>query len=541
MLNKFLPPSSPIQPKKTAPVAPPVYRPQPTPRVLQTKQAVHKGPIANAFRIPSAAPRAIVPGTPAVKPVAPPVYKPNPGQHVLQRKVVQPAKPPAATPALVRRAFERGAAGITQQSRPGQRPAAQMKARAAAPPPYANPGTSVVQRVVVIREFGTKKEKRTFNVKKSKSSSTYYRSADRLIDAFQDKGLKRGWVGHVRKIVGETTKHKFNTLKDLLAEIAKTYPLVDENKKRKREEKNKILKSHQTNLDNVDNKLAHPGKKMRVGSFVGMNKLNEGLFNSKVFEQNVQDLTDDYTETETGGRSLKLKTGNIFQSQFALSKAPLNDNVMGAYLEGNYYRVNDGTGDSEGIRKNPFTEISTRDKRTVVYGEGAYKPGHTVSKDLSTFENIRLGENSTPFIFRHMLVEEGKLDSKDEFDPIGKYALSEIPRATKGEKQNNQLMDQNTYRIFEQFQQLDRSMVIGSNVGELPEGTHTATIGSYLDSYNNVTTNHNQVTQNEFHKQNFYIVRSTFGPFKDKKKKKFVPKTPPGSPFNSGYDYESKL
>lgn len=414
-----------------------------------------------------------------------------------------------------------------------------MKARAAAPPPYANASTGVVQRVVVIREFGTKKEKRTFNVKKSKSSSTYWRSADRLIAAFQDKGLKRGWVGHVRKIVGESHKYKFNTLKDLLAELVKTYPLVDENRKRKREEKNEIAKSHKTNLDNIDTKLSPPGKKIRLGSLVGMNKLNEGFFNSNIFDQNVKSLTSNYTETETGGRSLELNTGNIYQSQFVLSKAPLDDNVMGAYLEGNYYRVNDGLGESEGIRKNPFVEISTRDKRTVVYGEGAYKPGHTVSKELSTFENVRLGENSTPFVFRHMLVQEGEIDPKDEFDPIGKYALSEIPRATKGEKLNNQLQDQNSYRIFEQLQQLDHSMVIGSNVDNLPKGTNTATIESYLDSYKQVTTKHTKETQNEFHKQNFYIARSNFGPFYDKKKKKFVPSTPPGSPFNSDYNYDS--
>ena len=471
--------------------------------------------------------RQTAPGAPVVKSVAPPVYRPNPAPHVLQRKTLQPAKPPAATSPLLRRAVERG-----------QRQPVQMKAQAAARPPHAPTSRGVVQRVIVIEQFGADKVKRKFTVKNSNSDRTYSKSADRLIAAFEDKGLKKGWVGHLRKMVGDSTKYRFATLKDLLTELIKTYPLADANKKRKREEKNQILNQHKTNLGNIETKYSRPGKKVRRGSHVGMNKLTTGLSKTKALKQNITTLTSNYQTTNSGGKSLELTTGNIFQSQLAFSLAKLDDNVMGAYLEGNYNRVNDGLGNSEGIRQDPFVEIPTRLKRTVVYGEGAYKPGETVKEDLFTFENVRLGENTIPFEFRHMLVEEGKIKSKDEFDPTGIYALSEIPGATKGELKNNQLMDQNAFRIFEQVKTIDNSTVIGRNYSNLPSKTNTSTLSDYFDSYKEVTTKHTKETQNEFHKQNFYIARSIFGPFYNEKKEEFVPQTPPGSPFNQDYEYD---
>ena len=63
---------------KKLPAAPPVYRPQPAPKVLQTKSALLPRP-------PAVQPRRA--------PVAPPVYRPQPGPVVLQRKTVKPVAP----------------------------------------------------------------------------------------------------------------------------------------------------------------------------------------------------------------------------------------------------------------------------------------------------------------------------------------------------------------------------------------------------------------------------------------------------------------
>src|SRR5690348_7834718 len=160
-------------PPKAAPKAPAPFRPNPTPRVLQTKQALHqapiKGPIGpHAHAAASTVQRIVRPGAPPVKSVAPPVYRPNPAPQVLQRRTpFQPPKPPDATSALVRRA------------------------QAVIRPPQAH-ASGVVQRVVVINQFGKNKQTRTFNVKNSKSQRSYPKSADYLIDLIKDKGFKAG-------------------------------------------------------------------------------------------------------------------------------------------------------------------------------------------------------------------------------------------------------------------------------------------------------------------------------------------------------------
>lgn len=68
---------SPVQQTRTKPVAPPVYRPEPTPKVLQPK-----GATTQAKKAPPA-----LPG-----------YSPQPAPKVLQRKTAPVERPPAATP-----------------------------------------------------------------------------------------------------------------------------------------------------------------------------------------------------------------------------------------------------------------------------------------------------------------------------------------------------------------------------------------------------------------------------------------------------------
>ncbi len=413
-----------------------------------------------------------------------------------------------------------------------------MKAQTAMRAPHLIAGGGVVQRSITIYEFGRKKKERTFTVKNSNSGTTYSKSADRLIDLFMKTGFSKGWIGHIRNLVGKGD-HEYDTVQDLIDDIAKSYPLMDDKKKRKRRAKRKLADQHRTNLRNIDPNLERPGKKQRRGSLVATNKLTNQLSQTNALKQNITDLTGNYQTTASGGKSLILDTGNIFQSELALSLADLDDDVKGAFLEGKYFRVNDGgTGNSTGIRQQPFIEIPDRLKFTVVHGDGAYGKGKIVGEELPPFENIRLGENTVSSEFRHTLVEKNKLTDTEEFNPIGKFALSELPKATKGDNVTNQLMNQNAFRIFEEVQGLDHTTVIGRNANFLPTGTNTATIGSYLNSYNQVIANHTQQTQNEFHKQNYYITRATYGPFVDENKDEFVPSTPPGSPFFSGYGYD---
>ena len=76
---------------KKRPIAPPAYRPQPTPKVLQTKTAVARPPLS---------------AQPPRKPAAPPVYRPEHKQIVQPKIVSRPhnsSPPQVQQPASTRR------------------------------------------------------------------------------------------------------------------------------------------------------------------------------------------------------------------------------------------------------------------------------------------------------------------------------------------------------------------------------------------------------------------------------------------------------
>jgi hypothetical protein len=75
---------APLQ-KRPPPVAPPIYRPQPTPKVLQRRVAAEQPRLTSQSNH---------------RPVAPPVYRPQPTPLVLQRKGALVGQPPAAAAKL---------------------------------------------------------------------------------------------------------------------------------------------------------------------------------------------------------------------------------------------------------------------------------------------------------------------------------------------------------------------------------------------------------------------------------------------------------
>lgn len=102
--------AAPNAPRATTPAAPPVYRPQPTPAVLQRKEPPGRPPLrANQTTTPAAA-------NAARRPAAPPVYRPQPAPKVLQAK---PALPQAAAP---RAATVKPSAALRQTPAPPQAP-----------------------------------------------------------------------------------------------------------------------------------------------------------------------------------------------------------------------------------------------------------------------------------------------------------------------------------------------------------------------------------------------------------------------------------
>ena len=102
------------------PVAPPVYRPQAVPKVLQTKRSAGPGPHA------AQAPR---------QPIAPPVYSPGP-KKIVQPKAISPLrKLPSPPPAY----------------RPEAKKISQQRSQPTAPPVYLRGPHSLIQRSVRLR------------------------------------------------------------------------------------------------------------------------------------------------------------------------------------------------------------------------------------------------------------------------------------------------------------------------------------------------------------------------------------------------------
>lgn len=109
--NKKSPRPAPpaVRPQSVArktPVAPPVYRPQATPKVLQTKKS--STPTAQSVQRPAQKP-AQTPAQKPRQPVAPPVYRPE-AKKIVQPKAVLPARtvPQKNRPGLASPAKQRG-------------------------------------------------------------------------------------------------------------------------------------------------------------------------------------------------------------------------------------------------------------------------------------------------------------------------------------------------------------------------------------------------------------------------------------------------
>lgn len=122
--------NAPVQPKRP-PSAPPVYRPQPVPKVLQKKTP--PGRPAGNTRAPAHSP-----AQPLARPAAPPVYRPEP-KKVVQPKSSAPATPrppraPAGQPRAVPTPPPQAHAQRASVARPKESATLQMKQANAAPP-----------------------------------------------------------------------------------------------------------------------------------------------------------------------------------------------------------------------------------------------------------------------------------------------------------------------------------------------------------------------------------------------------------------------
>lgn len=169
----------PIQQRRATPVAPPVYRPQPAPKVLQPKATAPQlkkvaaaPPVYRPHPVPKVLQRKVAAVPPPANtarrtpPAAPPVYRPQPAPRVLQPKAAGAAAPPVYRPQPLPKVLQRKSNQPQPDSRgaarPGWRPGAiQPKATPQPPPAYrpqpvpaclrsSRPAAPTVQRKIII-------------------------------------------------------------------------------------------------------------------------------------------------------------------------------------------------------------------------------------------------------------------------------------------------------------------------------------------------------------------------------------------------------
>ena len=450
----------PNQPFKKTPVAPPVYRPQPVPKVLQRKLA-------------TAPPRAL-PIQPK-RPVAPPVYRPQPVPRVLQPK--------------------------------------------AAP-------RSVVQRFITINDY---------NGKQKVFRQPFAAATDKLIEKIKNTPnirakVGRGWHGTLREdyIRPHSEQGPFTNLNALITKLGVDHPPSSVKNQQKNEAKSVIKRKHQEELDKVDSKKANKGKRIRHVSYKGSKKYNTLYGNTQHHQTNITNLEDTFRLTNKG-QVHDLTTGNEFQSVYAMNTANLPHNTKGTKLERVYMPTNKSPYPPPPTRTVPFEMVDDRLKLTVASDEGSYKIGEeSNSTILVALELTRLEEDNIPTLMRRQLVQNNVLSRNYEHDPTGKFALYEVPQATKPNNKLNSLIDQNTWNIYEEIQKVPnfQNLELGLNVNSLPPTTRRATVGSFVTAMNEYEKNPNKETQNNLTKQGFYAQRGNMGYHCD---------TPPGSPYHGDY------
>lgn len=476
MINKQPPRTRIVQPQiaapqlKKLPVAPPVYRPQPVPKVLQRKVA---GPQPSAR-----------PAQPKRPPVAPPVYRPQPVPKVLQ---------PKAAP----------------------RPA----------PVFRN-ARSVVQRFITINDY---------NGEKVVFRQPFAALTEELIKTIKDTPnskarVGRGWQGALREnyIRPHSEQGPFANVNALIKALAKDHPPPTQKRLQKNEERRVLKRKHDEQLKKVNTKVANKGKRIRRVSYKGGKKYNDEYAKTQHHKTNVTNLENTFRPTNKG-QVHDLTTGNEFQSVYAMKTANLPPNTKGTKLENVYMPTHVSPFPPIPTRTVPFEMVDDRLRLTTASDDGSYKTGEeSNSSMLVALELTRLEEDNLPTLMRHELVQHNVLSRNYEHDPIGKFALYEVPKANKPNNQLNSLVDQNTWNTYEEIQKVPnfQNIELGLNVNSLPPTTKRATVGSFVTAMNEYEKNPNKETQNNLTKQGFYAQRGNMG---------FHCDTPPGSPFHGEY------
>ncbi|HZS45112.1 MAG TPA: hypothetical protein VFC63_08425, partial [Blastocatellia bacterium] len=407
------------------------------------------------------------------------------------------------------------------------------------PPRSISPASRTMKKVIqpyfTINDYPTTSTDTVFN-------RPYGLETKKLLRHDLLKDLHRGWKKYLEELVkSDKEEGPFVSVAELKNRLSVRFPPMDESQRRKAEKKREIKRRNKDNLDRVEKPKTMRGRKVRTGSFVASKKLVESIKATTTFQENEQTLTTTFQATALG-QTHELTTGNYFQSALVFYQSTLPQNATGVRLEGHYHRVNEGQGAPGQIPTNPFLQTDLRLRRTQTHGDGSYQIDEVVdSPSLDALEMVRFLENIVSVSGRYVLYQQGQITQIQLHNPVGVYALHEVPKATTGCPRTNALLNQNTTAIIEALKSLPPDTIIGQHAGSFPDSTKMATVKSFIDALEAVEREHNKETQNEYHRQMFRISRAQVGPIITQSGEKEVPGTPPGSPFNPDYGYDKNL
>lgn len=347
-----------------------------------------------------------------------------------------------------------------------------------------------------------------------------------------DLGAKIG-PGWVKKLRYDFVKPNddmgtFADINALIVRLAQEAPPISEKKRIKNKERSDRKRKHEQLVKNVNTTYATHGKRIRDVSYKGAQKYNVEYLKTQHHLTNVTNLQNTFHTTPTG-QVHDLTTGNEYQSMIAFSNANLPQNTRGATLEGVYMPTHMSVFPPPVPQHGPYGIVPDRLRLTTASDDGSYKTGVVSdSTILGALELNRFLEDVYPTLMRDQLVGHNVITSDFEHDPVGKYALYEVPLATKPTPQVNSLINQNTWNIYQDVKQLPdpHDIVLGRNVHMLDPQTNFSTLGDFFDAMDEYEKNPNKETQNNLTRQGFYAQRGNMGYHCD---------TPPGSPFHGEY------
>lgn len=505
---------------RPAPAAPPAYRPQPAPKVLQTKTATVQGPADAKGRAPAAPPvyrpqpvpkvlqRKTVgsqpphDARPAHNPAAPPAYHPQPPPKVLQPKSAPERKPPVVATPRTPTAPPAYVPGVKKVLQPKTVcvPPGQQKAQASAP---ARPRPDSASRGAVIQPI----------IVKGKT----HRSKAYVI--LKTTGWFNGLPSDIHRAFAQALhaeKQKYTTgeADDEIQERIKrgdptpTFDVSDKEERRKR-----VLEYVNTTAPTIPDTSHEQGTILAEASGRAYNRHVKKYKRKKVFHDTVKTL-DEVKPGLFEEQEKLLRDQNEWQQMVALTHSKpqtYNFDIRGTKV----------TVDSLDVKDNE-TRSKKRKRESINLGQLFVEQTGGVNsyQGMSDSTDTSLGKERPHLLLRHLEVERekksaattylkdtlydfGAMTNKQAFGDEVPYTFQEYKGALKPTSNMRRIQMTSAYEVL-QIALKDAKRELGKPVGSLPLTTPRA-IQKALDAFMSDKT---EVKYKRLVKEIFRLIRA---------------------------------